>query len=99
MAKQTDEKALALPVRKEVQLRSAQSVAIPTPPVRVTPTSTCEDCRAYAAFQAWHDLQLTPSFNWEVSFDDWNIVPKGKRAVVELVTATVIVPSGEWARL
>jgi hypothetical protein len=99
MAKQTNEKSLAIPVRKDVQLRGAQSVAIPTPPVRVTPTTTCEDCRAYAAFQAWHGLELTPSLNWEVSFDDWNIVPKGKRAVIELVTATVIVPSGEWARL
>jgi hypothetical protein len=34
-----------------------------------------------------------------VSFADWKIVPKGKRAVIELVTAQIIVPSGEWARL
>ena len=37
--------------------------------------------------------------NYFVSFADWNIVPKGKRAVIELVTAQIIVPSGEWARL
>jgi hypothetical protein len=42
---------------------------------------------------------MTPSFNWLVSFDDWNIVPTGKRAVIELVTAQIIVPDGEWARL
>jgi hypothetical protein len=51
------------------------------------------------AFQAWHSVELTPSFNVMVSFADWKIVPKGKRAVIELVTAQVIVPSGEWARL
>ena len=42
---------------------------------------------------------MTPSFNWSVDFADWNIVPSGKRAVIELVTAQIIVPSGEWARL
>jgi hypothetical protein len=59
----------------------------------------CEDCRANTAFHAWHSVDLTPSFNVLVSFADWNIVPKGKRAVIELVTAQIIVPSGEWARL
>jgi len=34
-----------------------------------------------------------------VDFADWKLVPKGKRAVIELVTAQIIVPSGEWARL
>jgi hypothetical protein len=57
-----------------------------------------EDCRAATAFQAWHSVNLTPSFNVTVSFADWKIVPKGKRAVIELVTAQIIVPSGEWAR-
>jgi hypothetical protein len=42
---------------------------------------------------------MTPSFNWTVDFADWNIVPSGKRAVIELVTAQILVPSGEWARL
>ena len=51
------------------------------------------------AFQAWHSIELTPSYNWLVSFDDWNLIPKGKRAVIELVTAQIIVPEGEWARL
>ena len=59
----------------------------------------CDDCRATTAFQAWHSVDLTPSFNVSVSFDDWKIVPKGKRAVIELVTAQIIVPEGEWARL
>ena len=51
------------------------------------------------AFQAWHSLTMTPSFNWLVSFEDWNLIPKGKRAVIELVTAQIIVPAGEWVRL
>jgi hypothetical protein len=42
---------------------------------------------------------MAPSFNWEISFDDWKIAPKGKRAVIELVTAQIIVPQGEWVRL
>jgi hypothetical protein len=34
-----------------------------------------------------------------VSFADWKIIPTGKRAVIELVTAQIIVPPGEWVRL
>jgi len=64
-----------------------------------TSTGGCDDCRAVNAFQAWHDQDLTPSFNWEISFADYGIPPAGKRAVIELVTAQIIVPSGEWARL
>ncbi|MGB8206274.1 MAG: hypothetical protein WCF69_01485, partial [Mycobacterium sp.] len=56
-------------------------------------------CRAATAFQAWHSVDLIPSVNVSVSFDDWKIVPKGKRAVIELVTAQIVVPEGEWARL
>jgi hypothetical protein len=67
--------------------------------VRTLATGTCEDCRAAMAFQAWHSVDLTPSFNTAVSFEDWNIVPAGKRAVIELVTAQIIVPAGEWARV
>jgi len=46
-----------------------------------------------------HSLELTPSFNWIVSFADYGIPPAGKRAVIELVTAQILVPQGEWARL
>lgn len=59
----------------------------------------CEDCRATTAFHAWHDVNLQPAFNVTVSFADWNIVPKGKRAVIELITAEATVPSGGWVRL
>jgi hypothetical protein len=67
--------------------------------VRASASGTCDDCRATTAFQAWRSVDLTPSLNVLVSFADWTIVPKGKRAVIELVTAQIVVPSGEWARL
>jgi hypothetical protein len=67
--------------------------------VRTTVHQKCEDCRAITAYHAWHALELTPSFNWEVSFADYGIPPAGGRAVIELVTAQILVPEGEWARL
>ncbi|MGA7413464.1 MAG: hypothetical protein WBW33_23525 [Bryobacteraceae bacterium] len=98
MSKQDKEKALSAPVRDAVKTVVAQDKT-PRSAVRSTAMGACEDCRATTAFQAWHSVDLTPSFNVEVSFADWKIVPKGKRAVIELVTAQIIVPSGEWARL
>lgn len=89
-------------VASRVQETSKSASAPATQPrsaVRTSVMGTCDDCRATNAFQAWHSIDMTPSFNWEVSFDDWNIVPTGKRAVIELVTAQIIVPEGEWARL
>ncbi|HMK89311.1 MAG TPA: hypothetical protein VK446_06725 [Methylocystis sp.] len=59
----------------------------------------CKECRVDNAFQAWHDQTLTPSFNWLIDFADWGIIKPGTRAVIELVTATITVPAGEWARL
>jgi hypothetical protein len=98
MAKRNGEKSNAIPVRDAVRLSASQK-SLPGSTVRTTAMGVCDDCRATAAFQAWHSLDMTPSFNWEVSFEDWKIVPKGKRAVIELVTAQIIVPQGEWARL
>lgn len=59
----------------------------------------CQDCKAQTAFHYWKDQPMTPSFNWEIDFTGLVNVPAGKRAVVELVTATIQVPAGEWARL
>jgi hypothetical protein len=98
MATQHDENSSAAPIRDATQ--------IPTPAGPVLRTSVltaaagpCEDCRAATAFQAWHSVELSPSFNTSVSFADWKIIPKGKRAVIELVTALITVPANEWARL
>lgn len=84
--------------RDEVKKQAAQG-AQHRSALRATAIGSCDDCRAMTAFQAWHSLELTPSYNWMVSFADWNLIPKGKRAVIELVTAQIIVPQGEWARL
>src|SRR5258706_149016 len=86
------------PIRSTVQVSAAEEAA-PRSKVRTTVKGSCDDCRATTAFQAWHSIDLQPSFNVMVSFADWKIIPKGKRAVIELVTAQIIVPSGEWARL
>jgi hypothetical protein len=94
----TKAKSSASSIRDAVPSPRAEAVH-PRSAVRTTAAGTCDDCRATTAFQAWHSLDLTPSFNWLVSFADWHIVPKGKRAVIELVTAQIIVPAGEWARL
>jgi hypothetical protein len=59
----------------------------------------CDDCAARMAFQAWHDVELKPSFNVGIDFADWNLIPSGKRAVIELVTAMISVPEPESARL
>ena len=85
----TTTKSPAAPVRDTVRSPAAQGAQTYSV-VRATATT---------AFQASQSVDLTPSFNVGVSFDDWNIVPKGKRAVIELVTAQIIVPEGEWARL
>jgi hypothetical protein len=98
MAKSDKEKSSAAPVRKAMQSHVSQSAGSRST-VRTTAPATCDDCKATTVFQAWQSVELTPSFNVEVNFADWKIVPKGKRAVIELVTAQIIVPAGEWARL
>jgi hypothetical protein len=98
MAKRDKEKLLASIVRDAVKSPSSQGT-LPRSAVRASTVGGCEDCRAATAFHAWNNIDLTPSNNYFVSFADWNIVPKGKRAVIELVTAQIVVPSGEWARL
>jgi hypothetical protein len=98
MAKQQSEKSRVVRVRKAVR-RAASPSTVPGSALRATTAGACEDCRATTAFQAWHSVDMTPSPSWGISFANWKIVPKGKRAVIELVTARITVPSGEWARL
>ncbi len=86
-------------VRELVRANRTSARPVPRSTVRTTSSSACDDCRAVHAFQAWHDLEMTPSFNWELSFADYGIPPSGKKAVIDLVTATILVPQGEWARL
>ena len=53
------------------------------------------DCRARNAYHEWRDADLPPAFNVEINFS----IPAKTRLVVEFVTATVMVPAGEMARL
>jgi hypothetical protein len=62
-----------------------------------SPPPTCEDCRALTAFHTWQDVPLPPG--WDITADFAKVVPQGKRAVIELVTASISVPAGEWASL
>jgi len=55
----------------------------------------CKEACVMSAFQEWRDANLTPSWNYMLSFT----VPAGKRLVIELVTAIIQVPAGESARL
>jgi hypothetical protein len=71
----------------------------PRPRLRTTVERGCEDCRAQTAFQAWEGTELEPAFNFGIDFAEWQLIPPGKRAVIELVTAHIFVPEGEWARL
>jgi hypothetical protein len=59
----------------------------------------CKDCRVDNAFQAYVFKHLAPAGSYNLSFANWGIPPTGKRAVIELVTARILVPSGEWVRL
>jgi hypothetical protein len=63
------------------------------------PKKECKDCKAETAFHAWHDAQLPAALNMFIDFSDWGIPPTGTRAVIELVTAQIVVPKGESARL
>src|SRR5262245_30212905 len=87
------------PVREALQGASQQAASAAMPVVRTHVVRRCNDCRVENAFHAWRSQHLTPSFNWLISFWNWGIPPAGKRAVIEQVTATISVPSGEWARL
>ena len=55
----------------------------------------CKEPCVMSAFQGWQDANLTPSWNYMLSFP----VPAGKRLVIELVSSLIQVPAGETARL
>ena len=92
------EKQGAAPVREAVGDAGPRREASGRPVVRAR-VESCDDCCATMAFHAWRDQHMTPSFNWFIDFGGSGIPPAGKRAVIELVTATVTVPQGEMARL
>src|SRR5215204_7340409 len=72
-----------------------QDVVVKNAITEPVPVQIVSDFRAQNAFQQCLEDDLEPgsevSFNFEI--------PDGKRLVIELVTAQVLVPAGERARL
>ena len=91
-------KAMAAPIRGKAPTAAAKARPARSK-LKVPTAAVCDDCKATTAFQAWRSFTLTPSFNVGVDFASWHIVPAGKRATIELITAEIRVPSGEQARL
>lgn len=89
----------ASPVRGTVQAPNQQGAPLARHAVKTKVPTGCDDCRAQEAFHAWRDEDLEPGFNTSIDFSVWGIPPAGKRAVIELVTASIEVPAGERARL
>ncbi len=87
------------PIQEAVEGTGKQAPMDAMPPVKARVARRCEDCRVENAFHAWRSQHLTPSFNWNIDFTGIVNIPAGKRAVIELVTATIQVPTGERARL
>jgi hypothetical protein len=54
---------------------------------------------AATAFQAWKEVDSVTDTSANIDFADWNIVPKGKRAVIELITASILTPPDTWPSL
>lgn len=86
-------------IREMAQGREQQTAASSTTPIKTQIARRCQECRVDHAFHAWRSQHLTPSFNWSIDFTGAVNIPSGKRAVIELVTATISVPGGERARL
>jgi len=77
-----------------VTSRATLKPAVPTTAAPAPKPAPCDACAA-DAYLEWHDAELTPSYNVEIAFNP----PQNQRLVIEFVTATVEVPTGESARL
>jgi hypothetical protein len=81
-------------VRSKVE-RAARPKARAHKHKKKPPVRECTDWCALFAWQSSRSQHLTPSYNWMINFT----VPAGKILVIELVTASIEVPTGEAARL
>ena len=89
MARRATNARLAAPV-----VRRAVRRPVPRPKAR-----ECEDCRAWTAFQATTYGILSNALNTTFDLSSAVKIPKGKRAVIELVTASIFVPAKTWVSL
>jgi hypothetical protein len=87
------------PIRQAVEKPGQPAATASIPHVKTKAPPECKECRVENAFHAWRNQHLTPSFNVGIDFTGAVNIPAGKRAVIELVTATISVPGGERARL
>jgi hypothetical protein len=86
------------PIESLIPLRASRRTLLTTKRTKKE-AKECKECRVNNVFQATMSSVLPASYNMLINFNSWNIVPPGKRAVIELVTASIEVPSGERARL
>jgi len=78
-----------------LKIMADQNVVVTNELNEPVPVQVVNDFRAQNAFQKCVEDDLEPAF--EVSFDFQ--IPDGKRLVIELITAQVVVPAEERARL
>ena len=72
-----------------------QDVVVKNAITEPVPVQIVSDFRAQNAFQKCLEEDLEPGFEVPFNFE----IPDGKRLVIELVTAQVLAPAGERARL
>lgn len=87
------------PIRTAAELPNQQAAVASMPLIKTLVSKQCKECRVDNAFHSWRDQHLIPSFNCLIDFTNNVAIPEGKRAVIELVTASISVPIGERARL
>jgi hypothetical protein len=76
---------------------AAQDVVVKNAITEPVPVQVVNDLRTQNAFQECLEQNLNPAFDVPLNFV--TRIPAGKRLVIELVTAQVLVPAGERARL
>lgn len=98
--KKKDRPPLEASTIRETVERVSPELNPKAPPIKTKVRMGCEDCRAENAFHAWSSAPLPAhTFNYSMVLTDNVNIPSGKRAVIELVTATISVPIGERALL
>ena len=68
-------------------------------PVPHPKSRDCDDCRAWTAFHVTTFGILGNALNTQFDVSSAVKIPKGKRAVIELVTASISVPAKTWVAL
>ena len=80
---------------QDVVVTNAITEPVPVQVVNAVPVQVVNDFRAQNAFQVCLEKDLEPAFDAPFNFD----IPDGKRLTIELITAQVMIPIGEGARL